>query len=359
MGTLFRKRNKWGINYMDPTGKRIRKVISPYKEAAANALKKVEIEIAEDKYLDVRKTKPILFEDFAKQFSDAHIRLENRSIRNQLYLLNGLVKAFQDKFLHEITTFHIKQYMAKRSKDRSASTVNKDLTMLKSIFNRANEWQMLNGHNPAKSIKKLKEDNERCRWLTEEEQQRLLSLCQGVTRVIVLIALKTGLRWGEIINLKWRQAPNSNYVDFENDTIFIHESLSKSKKPRYVPLADSVKQALMDFPQHSEAGYIFVNPKTGKPYDNVKKSFHSALRKAGIKDFRFHDLRHCFASQLVRNGVDLYVVQKLLSHSSPKMTQRYAHLRDDHLREAVEGLERPKNLFDDTRMAPAQFENSL
>lgn len=313
MGTLFKKRKKWAISYIDPTGKRIRKVVSPYKEAANKALKKVEIEIAEGKYLDIRKVELILFEDFAKRFADIHIRLENRSVRNQLYLLKGLVKHFQGKFLHEITTFHIKQHLALRSKQGlKPSSVNKDLTMLKSMFNRANEWQVLAGHNPVKPVKKLTENNERCRWLTEEEQERLLFYCQGVTRIIVLVALKIGLRWGEIINLKWKQTLESNYVDFDNNTIFIHESLAKSKKSRYVPLAYSVKQALMDFPQHSESGYIFVSPKTGRPYDNLKKSFHTALRKAKIEDFTFHDLRHCFASQLVRNGADLYVVQKLM-----------------------------------------------
>ena len=104
-------------------------------------------------------------------------------------------------------------------------------------------------------------------------------------------------------------------------------------------MAASVKQVLMDFPQQSETGYIFANPKTGKPVTTLKKSFHTALRTAGIDDFRFHDLRHCFASDLVRKGADLFVVQKLLGHASPKMTQRYAHLHDDHLQRTVQLLD--------------------
>lgn len=356
MGTLFKKRNKWGINYIDPSGKRVRKVISPYREAAVIALKKVEIEIAECKYLDVRKIEPILFEVFAEQFLDAHIQLENRSVRNQKYLLDGLVRNFRGRYLHQITTLQIKQYLAQRSKSVKASSVNKDLTMLKSMYNRASEWKVLYDHNPPKSIKKLPEHNERCRWLTEQEQERLLSHCKGMTRMIVLIALKTGLRWGEIVNLKWVPSAKSNYVDFENDTIFVHESLAKGKKSRHVPLAGSVKQALMDFPQRSESGYIFVNPKTGKRIDNIKRSFRTAVQKANIDDFKFHDLRHVAASQLVRNGVDLYVVQKILGHSTPRMTQRYAHLRDDQLREAIDTLEESKDLPNGTIMAPHQIE---
>ena len=167
----------------------------------------------------------------------------------------------------------------------------------------------------------------------------MLSACSGSLRVIVLIALRAGLRWGEIVNLKWKQLPNSNYVDFKNNTIFIHESLAKSKKSRYVPLAPSVRQALMDHPQSSEAGYVFINPKTGKPIVTLKKSFHTALKKAGIEDFRFHNTRHCFASDLVSNGANLYVVQKLLGHSTPKMTQRYAHLGDKQLKEEINLLD--------------------
>lgn len=355
MGKLYKIKNKnglkWGITFINPKGQRIRKMISSYKEVAENALKKIEVQIAEEKYLDIRRTEPILFENFAKRFFDAHTRLENRSIKNQEYLLNGLVRHFQGNYLHEMTMLDIKEHLSQRSKHLKPSSVNKELTMLKSMYNRANEWEVLNNYNPTRDIKKLKENNERCRWLTEDEQECLLSHCHGITRTIVLIALKTGLRWGEIINLKWQQAPISNYVDFDNSTIFIHEALTKSKKSRYVPLASSVKQVLMDFPQHSETGYIFINPETGKLYDNLDKSFKTALRKAKINDFKFHDLRHTFASQLVRNRADLYVVQKLLGHSTPKMTQRYAHLRDDQLREVIDTLEMPKSSWNGRNLA--------
>lgn len=347
MGQLYKIKNKtgikWGVDYIDPAGRRVRNMISPYKEVAEKVLKKIEIDIAEGKYLDVRKREPVLFEDFAQRFFEAHICLQNKSVRDQKYLLDGLVVYFRGKCLHQITPLFIRQRMAERLKTVKPATVNKELTMIKSMFNRAIEWEVLQGANPAQGVKKLPENNERCRWLTEEEQERLLLHCQGIIRMIVLVALKTGLRWGEIVNLKWQQAPMSNYVDFENDTFVIHQSLTKNKRSRYVPLAPSVKQALMDFPQHSESGYIFINPKTGKLFDSIKKSFRTAVRKAGIVDFRFHDLRHVAASQLVRNGTDLYVVQKLLGHATPRMTQRYAHLRDDQLKEAIYGLDEPKN----------------
>lgn len=334
----------WYVDYQDPNGKRIRKAVARYKETANLILKKIEIDIAEGKYLDTQKSEPMTFTDFADKFYQKHIKRRNRSAKNQKYLLDQLVRQFGDKMMHEITVGDIDDFLEMRERDRSASTVNKDLAMLKSMFSRANEWGDLIDHNPAQKIKLLSEDNERCRYLSEEEQERLLSACNGgPLRMIVLVALRTGLRWGEIMNLKWRYAPQSNYVDFEHNTIFVHESLAKSKRSRYVPLASTVKQALMDYPQHFESGYIFVNPKTGRPFDNVKKSFRTALKKAGIDDFRFHDLRHCFASDLVRKGVDLFVVQKLLGHSTPIMTQRYAHLGHDRLKDAVHLLDEKKD----------------
>jgi len=193
--------------------------------------------------------------------------------------------------------------------------------------------------NPTAGIKKLPENNERCRWLTEDEQKHLLSFCHGIVRSIVIVALRTGLRWGEIANLKWQQTPNSNYVDFEREVIFIHESLSKSGKSRWIPLGQVVKWELLNVPKQKNTDYGFLNPETGRPIGSIKNAFNRAVKKAGIEDFTFHSLRHTFASQLVRNGVDLYVVQKLLGHASPKMTMRYAHLREDMLTDAIKKID--------------------
>lgn len=347
MGSIFQKRGKYYISYYDTTGRRVRKGSYATKEIASLKLNAAEINVAQCQLLGVKHCEPTSFKDFAEKFRRRHIRRRNRSIRNQEYFLSGLVKHFGKKMLHEIMPNDINAYLEKRHSHNSASTTNKDITMLKSMFARANEWGDLNGHDPLKSIKKLKENNERSRYLTEEEQERLLSACSGVLRVVVLILLRQGLRWGECMNLKWQPAPLSNYVDLNNDVIFIHESLAKSKESRHIPLAPSVKQALMDFPQRSASGYIFENPKTNKPYTTLKKSFKTALRASRINDFKIHDCRHCFASDLVRKGVSLYVVQKLLGHLSPRMTKRYAHLQDDQLTQAIKVLdEKNDKIFD-------------
>ncbi|MBI3601522.1 MAG: site-specific integrase [Candidatus Omnitrophica bacterium] len=340
MGTTFKRGKKWGISVIDSHGRQIRKMVSSYKETAERILKKIETEIVEGKYLDIKKYEKIFFEDFASEYIKTHVRLELKNPRNQEYMINCLATQFRGKYLHQIDALMIRQHMARRLRVVRPASVNREFQTLKSMFNRAIEWGMYSGSNPAVGIKNVPQNNSRCRWLTEEEQERLLSCCSNnLTRVIILVALKTGMRWGEIVTLKWKQAACSNYVDFDNGVIFVHESLAKSQRSRHIPLSDAVRMALQGLERIPNTDYIFYNPTTLKPMGSLKRSFHTALRRAKISNFRFHDLRHTFASQLVRCGVDLYVVQKLLGHTSPKMTQRYAHLRSDQLKEAIERID--------------------
>ncbi|MCK5083774.1 MAG: site-specific integrase [Candidatus Omnitrophica bacterium] len=339
MGTIFKRGKRWGVNYIDSNGYQIRKMVSTKRETTERILNKIEVDIAEGKYLDINKCENMLFEKFSQQYLDAYVKVENKNFIKQRNLVNSLVKHFKGRYLHKIDSFTIRQFMAQRLEQVKPSTVNRDFSMLKSMFNRAIEWEMHSGKNPTNGIKKISENNSRCRWLTEGEQERLLSHCHGMTKVIVTVALKTGMRWGEIINLKWKQAPNSNYVDFDNNTIYVHESMAKSKKSRFIPMSKTVQLVLKEMPKREGSNYIFLNPETDKPFGSVEVSFKTALRKSGISDFKFHDLRHTFASQLVRNGVDLYVVQRLLGHATPEMTQRYAHLKADVLKEAIEKID--------------------
>ncbi|MBF0490199.1 MAG: site-specific integrase [Candidatus Omnitrophica bacterium] len=335
MGKTFRRGRKWGISFVDTHGQQVRKMVSQYKETAERILKKIETEIIEGKYLDIKKSKKTLFEDFALQYIKAYVRLELKAYRNEEYIVMKIAQEFKGLYLDQINSLMVRQYMARRLKDIRPASVNREFQTLKGMYNRAIEWDMFHGKNPAVGIKNFPQNNSRCRWLTDEEQTRLLTCCEGLTKVLVLIALKTGMRWGEIKALKWTQEPCSNYVDFENGIIFIHEALAKTQRSRHIPLSNAVRLALQSVERVPGQQYIFLNPETNKPIGCIKRSFHTALRRAGITNFRFHDLRHSFASQLVRNGVDLYIVQKLLGHSTPKMTQRYAHLKHDQLKDAI------------------------
>ena len=344
MGTIFRRGKSWGINFTDPQGQQVRQMVSTYRETAVKVLKKIETEIVEGRYFDRKEKKQeVLFENFAERFYENYVVLENKDIRRRRNALNVLIRYFKGKYLSQIDALLIRDFMSSRIKALKPSSVNREFSLLKSMFNRAIEWNIFEDKNPTNTLKKLQENNERCRWLTEEEQEALLSNCRELTYVVVLTALKTGMRWGEIIRLKWKQENNSNYVDFDNNVIYIHGALSKTNKSRYIPLSPFLKETLLSLPKYPGVSYIFWRSEKARELRSIRFPFNKALEKAGIKDFKFHDLRHTFASQLVRNGVDLYVIQKLLGHASPKMTQRYAHLKQDQLWAAIQTIDRREN----------------
>lgn len=338
MGTLF-QRGKWGINFIDPDGRQVRRIISEYREVAEAALKKIEMDILLGRYCDKDKNKSMPFEEFVDEFVRNYVNLENRRPESQLGRIKVVKEHFKGQSLNEIDTRMIRQFLSEIRAQFKPATFNRYLSLLRCMFNRAKEWKLLEGENPTDGIKKLSEENERCRWLTDEEQQALLSHCHGVTHAIVLTALQTGLRWNEIINLKWSQTEKSNYVDFDNNVIVIHSALSKSKKSRFIPLSYALQCELFDLRKTTTSEYVFASPLTGRPFNNIRKSFLTAVKKAGLTDLKFHDLRHVFSSNLVRKGVDLYVVQQLLGHSTPKMTQRYAHLRPDQFATAIKEID--------------------
>ncbi|MCL6622894.1 MAG: site-specific integrase, partial [Syntrophobacterales bacterium] len=140
------------------------------------------------------------------------------------------------------------------------------------------------------------------------------------------LALHTGMRKGELLNLRWDQIRDG----------FIYLTETKSGKARQIPVSDRAAQVLRELQIRNQwkSPYVFIGPN-GKRLGDVKKSFNAACRRAGLEDFRFHDLRHTFASHLVMRGANLKAVQRLLGHSDSKMTDRYSHLSPNHLKESV------------------------
>jgi integrase len=139
------------------------------------------------------------------------------------------------------------------------------------------------------------------------------------------------MRKGEILNLRWDQ------VDLKHGFILLE--VTKNGERREIPINETLRQNLETQPRHIKSSYVFWYGEVGRPYGEVTKSFNSAVRRAGIKDFTFHDLRHTFASHLVMAGVDLTTVKELLGHKTLTMTLRYAHLAPGHKAKAVELLD--------------------
>jgi integrase len=213
----------------------------------------------------------------------------------------------------------------------SAATRNRHLTMLKAMFTKGIDWGLATG-NPASGIGRLRENGARTRFLDGDEIERLLAAASEGFRPILITALHTGMRRGEILKLKWAD------VDFKNRIITIQES--KSGKKRMLPMDDTLWEALSLLPTRFQRGYVFPSPvREGQPLFDFTRPFRNAVKEADIHNFRFHDLRHTFSSHLVMSGVDLMTVKELLGHASVTMTMRYSHLAPDHRMRAIKTLD--------------------
>lgn len=218
-------------------------------------------------------------------------------------------------------------------------SVNRHLATLKKAFNLAfREWEWCQ-KNPVLSVSMEREPMGRDRWLTIEEEDRLVAACTAWLREVVVFALGTGMRMGEILSLTWRA------VDQPRRIVTVFQS--KNGERRALPLNQTVLNVLKERAKVRSLHTDLVFPsqaQTPLEGSHLRRAFRGALKKARITDFRFHDLRHTFATRLIQAGVELYKVQRLLGHKSPMMTQRYAHHYPESLREGVEMLDRIRPL---------------
>ncbi|ENV73623.1 hypothetical protein F946_01135 [Acinetobacter johnsonii ANC 3681] len=216
------------------------------------------------------------------------------------------------------------------------ATVNRTRALMSSILKMAVERELID-QNPMMRVKKYVEKNQIERYLSEEELKRLMLVLANANKYgiqnhiiigIVEMLLLTGARKSEVLHLKWTELDQSNWIWKLNE--------NKSGRPRVIQLNTEAQRIIRRMPRKYE--YVFANPQTGLSYNDIRKTFQKILDAADIQEFRIHDLRHNFASMAVNNGCDIYVIQHLLGHASPITTQRYAHLRQDTLRNASELL---------------------
>ncbi len=340
MKGIYKRGNVYYIDYY-LEGKRIQKAVSTDRKLAEAVLQKRKVEIAEGKHLDIKKIPKVKFEELCEIYLKQHaIPQIKKSWHSDWDTIKVLKRWFSGKYLQDITPLLVNKFKVERSQETSPATTNRGLACLKCMFNKAKEWGKFNLDNPVYKVKLFKENNQRLKFLEKEEIDRLIDNASSHLKPILIVALNTGMRKGEILNLKWRDC------DFQRGLIRLTNT--KNNEGRTLPMNDKVRDNLIKVRKHPESPFIFCN-KEGKPYGDIKKSFLSAVEKAGIMDFRFHDLRHTFASHLVMSGVDLNTVRELMGHKSLAMTLRYSHLSPDHKRRAVDLLshrivtETPKN----------------
>ncbi len=326
---VYQRKGVWYIDYSF-NGRRVRKKVGTWKRMAELALKEIELKIAKGEFLGIVEPKKVLFDKLCEEylvFSQAN--KTPKSYERDTMSIKSLLKNFGGKMISEITSRELERYKSMRRDEVKPATVNRELSCIKHMFTKAVHWGYLPA-NPTKSVLNFKEPPGRVRYLTDDEIDRLLYCCARHIKPIVITALNTGMRKGEIIRLKWFD------VDMVNRIITVRNS--KNNESRHIPINDTLYAELLKLQSDSAAEqHVFVG-KTGEPIRYFEHAFEGARKRAKIKDFRFHDLRHTFASHLVMNGVDIRVVQDLLGHRTITMTMRYSHLSNRALKDAVDKL---------------------
>ena len=331
MGVIY-KRNKYWIDYRDAEGRRYREVIGTSKREAEKALAVRKAEIVQGKFNFKKKARKISFREFAAKYLD-YARINKRSWRRDETSLKSLVPIFGETFISKITEWQVESYKIERRRVVKEATVNREVALLKHMLTLAVKWGDAD-ENPVRNVKLFRENNLVERVLTQDEEIRLLQECAAHLRPIVIAALNTGMRLGEILSLTW-----SN-VNLKDGFIVVTAQNSKSRRLRRIPINSVLRSVLVALPKTQEI--VFPSPATGRAWHGssnpLKTSFYAACRRAKITGLRFHDLRHTFASRLVAAGVSLVDVSKLLGHAQITTTMRYAHVNSDSQRKAVEKL---------------------
>ena len=181
--------------------------------------------------------------------------------------------------------------------------------------------------NPWQNIKKFPVKNYSVRYLKPDEEERLFKVLPEYLKGIVIVALNTGLRKSNILELRWEQ------INFDFNFIEVLEN--KGNKHILIPLNEKLIQFFSNKPDVERKGYIFINPETGLPYKDIKKAWSTALEKANIENFRFHDLRHTFATRLIEKNIDIVVAKELMGHADISTTMIYVHSDADRKKNAI------------------------
>jgi integrase len=261
---------------------------------------------------------------------------QKRSWKKDQSHLNRFVSILGSKKLSEITVKDVDDYKMNRVKDVKAVTVNRELTALRRLFNLAKKWRKFFGDNPVSLSGLIKTESQRMRVLSVEEEKRLLQSSSTHLIPIIKTALLTGMRQGEILTLRWDD------VNLETDLITIRAEVSKSKKSRKIPVSKQLRKLLLEQKlKNSTTGHVFVTnlgePYSAKNHSALKRTFTTARKKADIKDFVFHDLRHTAATRMAENSASIIAVKEILGHADIKTTMKYFH-PGKSLSEAVEIL---------------------
>jgi integrase len=346
-----RGKHRWCIIYRDWAGHKHREQTEATTRAEAHALLQAKLSaVAQDKArggpLMTATFRTFVEEEFLPQSKAINTPRTYQTKRDRA---GTLMAFFGDRRLRDITRGDIKKFIAERcvvispktKRPIRPATINRQTMCLSAIFREAWDREYVD-RNPCRGVRLLPENNKRVRWLTDDEEKKLLGACAVHLRPIVLTAIHSGMRKGELLSLTWGD------IDFDQRLVRVRAENSKTHKTRYIPMNDTLYATLKEIAPSSDAWGaalpVFAHSESDTqrkgPRRGVRTAFEAACRRADVTDLHFHDLRHTFASRLVQAGVALNRVGELLGHSTLQVTMRYAHLAPANLVDAVKLLDK-------------------
>ncbi|MCP4700969.1 MAG: site-specific integrase [Gammaproteobacteria bacterium] len=336
---LYLRGKIWWASYSDASGKRVRRSTGESGKTAA------ELKLCQWK-LHAREARDsgvaqITFDELILMYIQAHG--DKPSIERDRFSAKNLMKKFSEIPIVSIARSDILAYIESRKETgATAGTINREIGFLSGAINWGNLRHNLELPNPAIKAR-LKEPGGRIRYLEKSEYQSLIKAAEESPQAPLLapfiqLAVNTGMRCGEMLNLEWERA------DMERRILHLEEKNTKTRRRRSVPLNQAACQTLLECAKFRteyapDARHVFIH-RDGKRLKSVKRSFNTACKVAGIDDFHIHDLRHTCAAWLIMSpGVSLEQIRDLLGHTTIRMTERYAHLSPDYVRAAVDILD--------------------
>ena len=328
------------LRYKDQGGKschqKIGRTVDTSLADARRKVKELKAEIAlgaDPRAEDKARKAVITVEELFNGHYLPYVKQRKRSWRRDEELFRLRIKGvFGAKRLNQVTRLQIQTFHSGLlAEGLAAATANHHLKLIRHMLNLSIEWNMLE-KNPASRIHMFAENNQIERYMNDEQLANLLEVlrtdsCRSVC-LIAMFLLATGCRLNEALSACWPQ------VDKDKRVWRIPASNSKSKRMRPVPLNDTAIEVLNQLDTEGQYEYLFINKKTKKPYVNIAKVWERLRVKAGLPHLRCHDLRHQAASNLINSGSSLYIVQQILGHSDPSVTQRYSHISMKTLNDA-------------------------
>jgi len=312
-------------------GKRIeRSLDTKVKRVAEERYAKIVSEIIGGSYFEKQREKTVTFQEMTTKYMQKYHRIRDE------HTVKKLLPVFGSFTLADITTDMISDYRDERLTTVQPATVYQELSLMRRMWNVARkEWKWTKANPVADLSFAVGNKNARDRWLSVDEEKILLDKATNPLwlKPLLIMALHTGMRRGEILALLWKD------VDFFRKLLTVQRS--KNGEKRSIPMSHTLFITVKEMKVRDISGNVF--PLAVR---SLREAFDKTLEKADIKDFHFHDLRHTFATRLVQNGIDLYKVKELLGHKTISMTTRYAHHYPESLRSSVEVLD--KNYYNST-----------